>query len=371
MLYIRTGKPGHGKTLNTIKEVDQSAFEQSRIVYFHNVNGLDPSKLKAQWFEFEDPTKWHELPHNSIVVIDEAQGWFGSRDPRSRPPEFITAFETMRHSGFEVHLITQDPRYIDVHARRLCNSHIHYWRVMKSKQLLRFESEVVIEKVEVMSSFKDADKKRIRIDSKFFDVYKSSNADHHFKFKPSKKLIYSVLAILVALFLVYRVFSGVLGRSDADVENDFIDNSKTSFTETLSSVQSLEAQSLDYVSLRVPRVPDIPSSAPIYDQVTVPVTYPRLFCMSTDDPNLVSKRDPSTVKDGVACQCYTQQATKYHTSHEFCLTAAKDGYFDHSLPDRFDDSYQYQQPTQNHADIFREKPSPLTVVKSGKPGPLW
>ena len=230
-------------------------------------------------------------------------------------------------------------------------------------------NKIVIEKVEVMSSFKDADKKRIRIDSKFFDVYKSSNADHHFKFKPSKKLIYSVLAILVALFLVYRVFSGVLGRSDAEVENDFIDNAKTSFTETLSPVQSLETQSLDYVSLRVPRVPDIPSSAPIYDQVTVPVTYPRLFCMSTDDPNLVSKRDPSTVKDGVACQCYTQQATKYHTSHEFCLTASKDGYFDHALPDRFEE--HYQQPIQNHADIYQEKASSLTVVKSGKPGPLW
>ena len=25
MLYIRTGKPGHGKTLNTIREVDQKA----------------------------------------------------------------------------------------------------------------------------------------------------------------------------------------------------------------------------------------------------------------------------------------------------------------------------------------------------------
>ena len=28
MLYIRTGKPGHGKTLNTIREVDQKAFAE-------------------------------------------------------------------------------------------------------------------------------------------------------------------------------------------------------------------------------------------------------------------------------------------------------------------------------------------------------
>ena len=159
MLIIRTGKPGHGKTLNTIREVDQSAHAQGRVVYYHNINGLKPEQLKASWFVFEDPEKWFELPADAIIVVDEAQGWFGSRDPRARPPEHITRFETMRHQGHEVHLVTQDPRYLDVHLRRLCNSHIHYWRVFKSSQLLRFESEVVVEKVEVKSSFKDADKK--------------------------------------------------------------------------------------------------------------------------------------------------------------------------------------------------------------------
>jgi zona occludens toxin len=86
MLVIRTGKPGHGKTLNTIREVDQKALAEGRVVYFHNINGLKPETLQAQWFEFEDPEKWYELPKDSIVVIDEAQGWFGARDPRARPP---------------------------------------------------------------------------------------------------------------------------------------------------------------------------------------------------------------------------------------------------------------------------------------------
>ncbi|MEW6178254.1 MAG: zonular occludens toxin domain-containing protein, partial [Pseudomonadota bacterium] len=118
MLVIRTGKPGHGKTLNTIREVDQKAHAEGRVVYFHNINGLKPDQLQAQWFEFEDPEKWFELPNDSIIVVDEAQGWFGSRDPRARPPEHITRFETMRHQGHEVHLVTQDPRYLDVHLRR-------------------------------------------------------------------------------------------------------------------------------------------------------------------------------------------------------------------------------------------------------------
>lgn len=373
MLYIRTGKPGHGKTLNTIKEVDERAFKQSRIVYFHNVNGLDTKKLSAQWFEFEDPEKWHELPANSIVVIDEAQGWFGTRDPRSRPPEFITAFETMRHNGFEVHLITQDPRYIDVHARRLCNSHVHYWRVMKSQQLIRFESEVVIERVDVMASFKDADKTRLRIDKKMFDVYTSSNADHHFKFKPSKKLIMSILIIALAIFLVFRVYMRYSSGTEEAKPESVIESGGSLLTSMLPNASgslSEQPQTVEqYLASNVPRIPDLPASAPVYDQLTTPVTYPKLYCLSTSDPDLVARRDKKTVKNNISCQCYTQQATKFHTSFEFCIAASKDGHFDHALPDRQPlndfqvDSHQVYQPQNTDSKGVR-----VTVIPHVKNG---
>ena len=212
MLVIRTGKPGHGKTLNTIREVDQKAHAEGRVVYYHNINGLKPDQLQAQWFEFEDPEKWFELPSDSIIVVDEAQGWFGARDPRARPPEHITRFETMRHQGHEVHLVTQDPRYLDVHLRRLCNSHIHYWRVFKSAQLLRFESEVVVEKVELKTSFKDADKKSLRLDKRYFGAYTSTNAKHHFQTKVPTKFILAMCVIIGAGILVYRAY----GRYSAE-----------------------------------------------------------------------------------------------------------------------------------------------------------
>ena len=72
MLVFRTGLMGHGKTLNAIKEIDGKAKAEGRPVYYHNVNGLKPERLKAQWYAFEDPHKWYELPDNSIVLIDEA-----------------------------------------------------------------------------------------------------------------------------------------------------------------------------------------------------------------------------------------------------------------------------------------------------------
>jgi hypothetical protein len=89
-----------------------------------------------------------------------------------------------------------------------------------------------------------------------------------------------------------------------------------------------------YLERRKPRVPDLPSSAPVYDQLTQPVSHPRVYCLSTADPRLVARRPPSTVKDGVSSQCYTQQGSKFGTSFDFCLSVARDGYFDPTLPDR-------------------------------------
>lgn len=354
MLVIRTGKPGHGKTLNTIKEVDAQAARTSRIVYFHNINGLQPDKLQAQWYEFEDPTKWYELPHNSIIVIDEAQGWFGNRDPRHKPERHLTEFETMRHSGFEVHLITQDPRFLDTHARRLANTHIHYWRVMKSKQLLRFSSEVVIERVDVMSSFKDADKTRLRIDSKMFDKYTSSNAEHHFRFTPSKKLIGSILILVTAAFLVYRAYGLYASKdpeSDADTSEQVTSQQSAGGFSSVLNVMSPGGEPeekkdtvADYLKQHTPRLKNVPSSAPIYDELTAPQTYPKLTCMSSSSEKFTAKLNPWQISGGVGCQCYTQQATRLDIDHDFCMSVVKYGYFDHAKPDPVAFQQHYAQP---------------------------
>lgn len=393
MLYIRTGKPGHGKTLNTIREVDQKAHAEGRVVYFHNINGLKPDQLKASWFKFDEPEKWFELPNDSIIVIDEAQGWFGARDPRARPPEHITRFETMRHQGHEVHLVTQDPRYLDVHLRRLCNGHIHYWRVFKSQQLLRFESEVVVEKVEVKSSFKDADKKTLRLDQKYFGVYTSTNAAHHFQAKVPTKFLLALAVILVASFLVYRAYEryeqGKLeseaATSALQAEAGVVDQVKSTMGNLINPTGDGEEKPLtpeQYVGKRVPRIADIPASAPIYDKLTTPVTHPRVYCLSTRDLGLIARRPPETVRDGVSCQCYTQQATKFATSFDFCMTASRDGYFDPTIPDRSSNtgrqlagapppspSYAPQDSPQTAPDGLNS--SRLTVIEHKKERFLW
>lgn len=350
MLVIRTGKPGHGKTLNTIREVDRYAHVEGRVVYYHNINGLKPDQLQAQWFEFEDPEKWFELPNDSVIVVDEAQGWFGARDPRARPPEHIARFETMRHQGHEVHLVTQDPRYLDVHLRRLCNSHIHYWRVFKSSQLLRFESEVVIEKVELKTSFKDADKKSLRLDKRYFGAYTSTNAKHHFQTKVPTKFILAVCVILGACILVYRAYerysiekaqlasanSGVPAGSVVDQVRDTVG---AFIRPSVSDAEQAGPLTVEqYVGKRVPRVRDLPASAPIYDSLTSPRAFPRPLCVATSDLALIernSKRMELGYGDGDAmgCRCNTQQGTRMDVSFSFCMSVVQNGYFDDTKPD--------------------------------------
>ena len=352
MLIIRTGKPGHGKTLNTIREVDQNAHAQGRVVYYHNINGLKPEQLQAQWFEFEDPEKWFELPSDAVIVVDEAQGWFGARDPRARPPEHITRFETMRHQGHEVHLVTQDPRYLDVHLRRLCNSHIHYWRVFKSAQLLRFESEVVVEKVEVKTSFKDADKKSLRLDKRYFGAYTSTNAKHHFQTKVPTKFILAMCVLIGAGILVYRAYerydsekqkSANAAAATADQAGGVVDQVKSTVGAFIRPVDSAAQQAAPmtvekYAALRTPRIPDVPSSAPIYDELTKPQTYPKLSCVLSSDQGYIERnrnryRVIRAGGKGYMCECYSQQGTWHRTSFSFCKNAVEHGYFDPARPD--------------------------------------
>ena len=395
-LIIRTGLQGHGKTLNTIKEVDQKAFKEGRTVYYNNVTDLDASKLKADWFPFDDPHKWYELPNDSIIVVDEAQGYFGVRDPRKEVPEYASAFEVMRKQGHEVHLITQDPRFIDVHVRRLCGSHIHYSRVFGSSNVARYQVERVFNEVEKFPSNKLADRTIIKLDKNYFGVYSSAQAQHHFKFKPSKKALFFLGAAIVTLWLCYRVYDRMYANepepatAESAQSKSAMDTASSLATGAMGSLLSSATQGDDkpqtraeYLASLAPRIPDVPASAPVYDSLTQPQTHPRLFCVSSTDPALIHRSDaPWDVVDGdtTSCQCYTQQATRIKTSFSFCLNAVKNGYFDNTRP-----AYNAQQnmmppqpaaiarvePNVQTAPAQTERYPRITVVEYEKGRFLW
>lgn len=365
MLFIRTGLQGHGKTLNTIKEVDLSAKAQDRPVYFHNVTDLKPDKLQAQWYHFDDPHLWYELPENSIIVVDEAQGWFGVRDPRKDVPRYASEFEIMRKKGHEVHLITQDPRFIDVHVRRLCNKHIHYWRIFGSAKLSRYEMERCVNEVEKLASNKEATRTFPTLDKRYFGVYTSAKAGHHFSFKPSKKAMMFGAAALVAVVLCWRAYERIWSPKPADATTveapsktlqQSVSDAAKSLMPSVVPDPAKPVTKADFIAQNKPRIAGVPSTAPVYDDLTKPKSVPKLYCATSSDPRLV-ERQGSGMSVGYidgrvsVCQCYTQQGTRVSSEFDFCAAVARTGYFDSSIPDRSTaqvggEAYRPQQPAQ-------------------------
>lgn len=347
-LTLRTGLPGHGKTLNTIKELDQQASKENKIIYYYNVNGLKPECLNGEWIEFDTPQQWYELPPNTIIVMDEAQKVFPNRKQGSAVPVSVSSFETVRHLGHEVHLITQDPKLIDFHLRRLVGTHIHYQRLLQSSRVARWVFPYVVNPRSTAEK-KVGTSKIIKLDKKMFGAYKSAS-EHNFKIKiPFILKVIPFLLIFIA-YQAYSFFSRGAEAENAELANKtassviepkkdskgLLDGVLTSTSERKSKVKTTE----EYLAERVPRIASIPSSAPVYDSLTEPRSYPRLSCLVTESKSFIKNNKDKIAmgkKDGVTvgCSCYTQQSTVYKIDFNACLNIVENGYFDSALPDRF------------------------------------
>lgn len=420
MLYLRTGLPGSGKTLNTIREIElehgldpKNPDKELRTIYYYGIPELDLTKLTAKWVEFDTPDEWYNLPDGSVIVMDEAQRVFGAQDGRKARPEKVARFETHRHQGFDIHLVTQHPSLIMSHVRKLVGKHINMYRPYGGKRLLRHEYEFCIDSPEKRSQFKLAQERRVKLDPKYFGVYKSATVHTH-KFKIPNYVWYIpplVLFIGIAGYYVLSLYTPSSAETpaketapgEAAASPDL--NQKGTTTKPPNVDEPLTPE--QYAASFKPRIDDVPASAPRYDQLTEPRSFPRLTCVSSFDETLINKMlqrgGKTATKKGrrYACQCYTQQMSRYETSPQFCLSVVENGYFDDTKPDKFaqpQNVFNADRPTPGaatggvlaprmphpHTNSQQQTaepdfstpaeyvpPSRLTVVNSGKPGHLW
>lgn len=357
MLYLRTGLPGSGKTLNTIREIEiehgpdpKNPNKPLRTVYYYGIPDLDTDKLKCKWIEFDTPDEWFNLPDGSIIVIDEAQRIFGAQDGRKARPEKVARFETHRHQGFDIYLITQHPSLIMSHVRKLVGKHINMYRPYGGKRLLRHEYEFCIDSPEKRSNFKLAQERRIKLDPKYFGVYKSATVHTHtFKLPNYVWYIPVCLAVIAACVgWVWHIYSPETPTADPIATEQVQPQSEQSSglslnpLNTVSNSFNIGQQPMtqeQYLESLQPRLDDVPMSAPRYDKLTEPKSFPRLVCAASADPMQIdrarTKGFPVGTSNGreFTCQCYTQQITRANTSAEFCLQVVENGYFDDTRPD--------------------------------------
>ncbi|MFV9487918.1 zonular occludens toxin domain-containing protein [Pseudomonas aeruginosa] len=156
-------------------------------------------RLKSKWVEFETPEEWFNLPDGSVIVIDEAQRVFGNDGTRARP-EKVTRFETHRHQGLDIHLITQHPSLLCTPVRKLVGKHINFIRPYgREKGIFRHEYEFCIDNPERRSNFKQAQEERVTLDKAYFGVYKSSTVHTH---KPITPSYMKKIPLIIALMLI-------------------------------------------------------------------------------------------------------------------------------------------------------------------------
>ena len=302
MIYLHTGLPGAGKTLCTLVEVKARAEKENRPVYFFNI-----TDLKLPWIELKDGTEWNTVPDGSIIVIDEAQASFRPRHTGSAVPPYIAAFETHRHRGLDVYLITQHPKLIDANIRRLVGTHVHFVRAFGAKAVVRHEWGEVQEDPQARG---DSTSKLVPYDKEAFNFYKSAEIHTHKVRIPGRIwfLIGVPVAIAVCGWFAFNSLSSLTkGKKEAPHESPALAPASQSAGAAVPHQTTAQ-----WLADRTPRVPALQYTAPVYDEVTKPVTAPYpAACASM----------------GTKCRCYSQQGTILDVPKDTCESIIERGFF--------------------------------------------
>lgn len=168
-------------------------------------------KFNLHWQNIKDPLTWHDLPYGSVIVIDEAQEYFPPRNAGSKVPLHISKMNTHRHSGFDLHLVTQQPRLLDTQIRAVTGRHIHFYNPDNGEKVVRYQSSKLMD-VESDTSLKEClNLTYIARDKKFYGSYYSAEIHTHTKTRPDfyKKIIPSLLSIFVCIIALYYIFQKI------------------------------------------------------------------------------------------------------------------------------------------------------------------
>lgn len=206
MIILVSGRPGGGKTLWTVAEIARKLPEWTaagRKVY-SDIRGLNlPGVLDlSDAFNGVDPVtaarRWSELPDGSVIVFDEVQRAFPTRNGMSTRPDYIADWQTHRHRGIDAYFITQAPRLIDRDLWPLIDQHVHLYRPLGLSRSSVWRWEGLNENPEPTQNRSSAFNETFKFPKHLFGAYHSAT-EHFVKPRmPWKILIVLVLGIVFA-----------------------------------------------------------------------------------------------------------------------------------------------------------------------------
>lgn len=325
-ITLVTGLPGHGKTLYALQEVETLRQKSGRPVYYSGI-----PELILPWVEMPDSDKWHQCESGAIIVIDEAQRVFRPSGPGQKLGSSIAMFETHRHNGHDVFLITQHPNLIHNNIRKLVDRHLHVFRgwglqehtVYDWPECQNPQSETVRKNC--------ANKKTVRFKKEVYGWYKSSTMHTVQRRLPWKMIALVALGLAVTIGgITYSVMNtwGLVSAKKPQQQQQQHEQAKAPAAKSGSLVQSdspaggsvaaMDAPAL--AKALTPVIPGVPASAPLYQSkwlqvASVPVV---AGCLVSDS----------------GCRCYTQQGTRADVSDSICRAYVDRPPFNHLKPDQ-------------------------------------
>lgn len=320
-ITLITATPGGGKTALAVSII-ADAVKVGRPIFQMGIPDLTFPNTELppveQWTEQRvdagtgESLPYFAFPQNALIIVDECQRVFRPRSSASKTPDYIAAFETVRHTGVTFILITQHPSFIDTHIRRLVGKHIHlrdvgalgrwYYEWPECGEVEKYNSAPI--------------KKRFKLPKSSFSHYKSSSLHIKRKYTMPPSMILLSLCLLAIVYGGFRVFGSIsekvspVSLANASVISDASLSSNSDISFPANSA-------ISYADQFVPSLIGFPESAPIYDGIRQVVDFPRVV--------------GAICKLGT-CICYTQQGTNAGLTFEQCSTWLKDRPFDPYRP---------------------------------------
>ena len=198
MLYLFTGVPGSGKTLNVVSMLAKRPDLKNRPLFIDGIPDLKiPHEQIPEGESIQTWPKW--APTGAIIVVDECQRIFRPRPSGSKVPDYVSELETHRHRGLDFFFITQHPRLIDANLRSLIEHHTH---VSKTELGVRRKLEWSTggaKNPESRADVRDALKSVYKLDKSVYGLYKS--AEEHTKIKTGRSKVFYLIPVILLMII--------------------------------------------------------------------------------------------------------------------------------------------------------------------------
>ncbi|WP_373795835.1 zonular occludens toxin domain-containing protein [Neisseria dentiae] len=328
MIYLFTGVPGAGKTLQVVSMLAKSKDFKNRPLYVDGIKGLKIPHEKVP--EGETIQTWPDwAPTGAVIVVDECQRIFRPRPSGSKVPEYVSELETHRHRGLDFLLITQNPRLIDVHLRSLIEHHTHF-----SKTNLGFRRKLEwstggAKDPESRTNIREALVSVYRLDKSCYGLYESS--EEHTNIKTAKSKLLYILPFSFGL-LGYGIWQGyqlmdkmqqppeaaAVAEKAAPAQSaaPVVQNQSGQYPPLAASAPQPEQPQKPHISADdyKPAIDGQPWTAPLYNS-----------------QNKAIKTMPypvACVKSANKCTCYTDQATPIKgMDKDVCIDYVENGIY--------------------------------------------